>query len=208
MNVIRQKAEKLAALCIERQWIETENRCWCVYVFEKWMGILLFFSAVVVWMVLFKRYVETAAFLLSFYLLRRCMGGYHAKSATVCFFASIGLVIFVSLLLGKWLMLLPAWALVVLDCAVITYAIALEPAYPSQLNFSQAEKDANNSRKVLLLVLIFILQMLSVQYLSTKILAHSLCGVALTVITVGIQRIIMKGALKNEKNRKSRGKVS
>lgn len=190
MNVIRQKAENLTALCIERQWIETENRDWCIYVFEKWMGILLFFLAVVVWMVLSKRYVETVAFLLPFYLLRRRMGGYHAKSALACFIMSIGLVMFVSLLLGKWLMLLPTWALVLSDCAVISYAIALKPAYPAQLNFSQTEKDANNSRKILLLIFIFTLQMLSILFLSAKILANSLCGIALTVITVNIQRKI------------------
>ena len=190
--MIRQKAERLAALCCERKWIEEDAREWCVYALEKWMGLGLFFLAVVLWMLFSGLWLETTAFLAPFYLLRRRMGGCHAKSPHVCFFFSVGLVVLVSALLGRLLLALPAWLLLAMDGAAVLTLFLLSPAYPPQVNFTQEEAQANGKRKNLLLAGIFLLQLLSLPLLDGRFLACSLCGLVFSAATIIIQKNILK----------------
>lgn len=196
--MIRRSAERLTELCCERNWIEAEYREWCAYALEKWLGMLLFFAAVAAWMAASGRWVETLSFLLPFYLLRRRIGGCHAKTARACFCISMGLVVFASAFLGRWLLALPLWLLAGLDGAVLLLLLALHPAYPPQVNFTEEEKQANGRKKDLLLGEILLLQALSVVFLDGQILAHSLCGLAFAAVTVLIQKKIIKGDLENE----------
>lgn len=194
--MIRKSAERLSDVCCEHGWIDDEYWDWCVYALEKRISLLLFFSAVALWIIVSGLYVETAAFFVPFYLLRRRIGGWHAKSASACFFISIAFVIIVSSFLGAWAMFLPIWSLIAMDIAAVIFAIILRPEYPPQVNFSAQETDANYQRKNCLLLLIFVFQILSYILLDVRILAHSLCGVGLCVIAVLIQK--QKGRQRNE----------
>mgnify|MGYP000839379042 FL=1 len=169
--MIRREAERLTEICCKRNWIDEDTRAWCIYALEKWIGLSLFFTAVLVWTVLSRRYVETVAFLGPFYLIRRRMGGCHAKSACACFFISLGLVVFVSRFLGDWLMLLPFWSLLMLDCTVTVILLVLSPAYPLQVNFGEAEREANYNRKNILLIAVLLVQLASVYFVDTRILS-------------------------------------
>lgn len=113
--MIRQVADHLAEIFFERKWVDEELRDWCVYTLEKWLGVLLFFLSVTLWMLVSGRRLETPSFLVPFYLLRRRIGGYHTKKPSTCFFASMGLVVLVSTFLGTWLAALPERALFYLD---------------------------------------------------------------------------------------------
>lgn len=190
--MIRREAERLTEICCKRNWIDEDARAWCVYALEKWIGLSLFFTAVLVWILLSGRYIETVAFLGPFYLIRRRMGGCHAKSACACFFISLGLVVFVSRFLGDWLMLLPLRLLLMLDCAVTATLLLLRPAYPPQVNFGAAEKEANNKRKNILLIAVLLVQFVSVTFVDTRVLSHSLCGLTLSAATIIIQKNILK----------------
>ena len=190
--MMRQKAERLAALCCERGWIEEDAREWCVYALEKWMGLGLFFSAVILWMLVSGLWLETFAFLAPFYLLRRRMGGCHAKSPQACFFFSVGLVVLVSAFLGRLLLALPVWLLLALDGAVLTALFLLSPAYPPQVHFTAEEAQANYRRKNLLLAGIFLLQLLSPALMDRRFLACSFCGLAFSAVTIIIQKNILK----------------
>lgn len=197
---MRENAERLAELCCERNWVRAEDKAWCVYVLEKWMGILLFFTAVTVWMAVSGLWVETLGFLVPFYLLRRRIGGCHARSARACFFISMGLVIFVSAFLGRQLALLPRGPLMLLDGAVIVAGLLMSPAYPPQLGFTEEEKAANGRKKNLLLGEIFLLQLLTAAVPACRFPAFSLCGVTISLITVVIQKkILEKGESNDEK---------
>lgn len=197
--MIRREAERLTEICCKREWINEDAQAWCVYALEKWIGLSLFFAAVLVWMVLSRRYVETVAFLGPFYLIRRRMGGCHAKSAYACFFISLGLVVFVSRFFGDWLMALPLWLLLMLDCEVTAILLVLRPAYPPQVNFGETEKEANNKRKNLLLIAVLLAQLASVYFIDTRFLSHSLCGLTLSATTIMIQKNILKRSAQNEK---------
>lgn len=197
--MIRKRAERLTDICCERKWIEEERRDWCIYTFEKWLSILLFFSVVMLWMLASGLYIETVSFLAPFYLLRRRIGGCHARTQKQCFLISLAMVMLVSAFLGKWLLALPLGVLIVLNAVIVMLAFAMYPAYPPQVNFTAAEKRANNRRKNILLLVIFLIQIFSAVLSSNRILAYSICGLALTVVTVVIQKIILlKGEMQNE----------
>ena len=197
--MIRRQAERLTEICCKRNWIDENARAWCIYALEKWIGLTLFFTAVLVWMLLSGRYLETVAFLGPFYLIRRRMGGCHAKSACACFFISLGLVVFVSRFLGEWLMLLPLRLLLMLDCTVTVILLVLSPAYPPQVNFGEAEREANNKRKNILLIAVLLVQLASVYFVDTRVLSHSLCGLTLSAATIIIQKNILKRSAQDEK---------
>ncbi len=197
--MIRREAERLTEICCKRNWIDEDARAWCVYALEKWIGLSLFFTAVLVWMLLSRRYVETVAFLGPFYLIRRRMGGCHAKSTYACFFISLGLLVFVSRFLGDWLMLLPLRLLLMLDSTVTAILLVLSPAYPPQVNFGEAEKKANNKRKNILLIAVLLVQLGSVCIVDICFLSHSFCGLTLSASTVIIQKTILKRSAQDEK---------
>lgn len=189
---MRENAERLAEWCCEKNWINAEDRMWCVYVLEKWMGILLFFSSVTVWMAVSGLWGETLGFLIPFYLLRRRIGGCHAKSARACYLISMGLVILISAFLGRWLLLLPRELILLLDGAAVLAGLLLSPAYPPQVNFTEEEKAANGRKKNLLLGEFFLLQLVTTVIPGFRFPAFSFCGISVSLITVIIQKKILK----------------
>ena len=195
--MIHKGAEGMANICCNRGWIQEELRPWCIYTLEKWFGILLFFSAVLFWVILSGQYIETAAFLIPVYYLRRRMGGCHAGSAHTCFIISISSVIIVSSIIGTWLLAFPSWLIFVADALVLAIALILRPVYPPQVHFTAEEIDANYRKKNDLLISFFTLQLFSVFFVDKRVLAYSFCGIAFCVVTVIIQK--QKGRLKNEK---------
>lgn len=203
MRMLRQGAEKLAEVFCKRNWVDEALREWCAYTLEKWLGILLFFSVVTVWMLISGTYLETLFFLVPFYLLRRRMGGYHAKSQGMCFLLSVAIVIFVSAFLGEWLSALPEKLLLLLDAIAIALTLIVSPAYPPQLNFTEEEKKANLVRKNILALGIFLAQIFMDIALAPCLLSFGFCGICFVLITVFIQKNMIKGERENEENRKS-----
>ena len=194
--MMRQGAERLTEVFCKRNWVDEELRDWCIYTVEKWLGILIFFMAVTAWMLISGRYLETLYFLVPFYLLRRRIGGYHAKSQAMCFSLSIAIVILVSAFLGEWLLVLPEKLLFMLDAVAIALVLVVNPAYPLQLNFTEEEKTANLVRKNILAAEIFLVQILTDIVLDPDLISFSFCGICFVLITVLIQ--------KNNKKRRKR----
>ena len=204
--MIRKSSVWLSDVFCKRGWIDLDSYDWCVYALEKRLGLLLFISAVALWMGISGLYVESMAFLVPFYFLRRRMGGCHAKSSCVCFFISIGLVIFSSSFLGRMLLPLPISILFTLNLICVLFAMHLRPAYPPQIHFSIQEITANYIRKNYLLLLILLIQCLSLILYDKRILVYSQCGIVLCNITVLIEK--QKGRRENEKTRKTGRKSS
>lgn len=200
--MIRQASERFTKFCLRRSWIDQENKNWCIYVLEKWLGICLFFLTVILWMLMSRRYYETVSFFFPLYFLRRRMGGWHAKSSRMCFLLSIGSVVLTSRFLSDFLVYAPLWALIAMNGVAIFLSWRLHPVYPRQVNFGKEEKVANHIKKNRLLTLILCTQVFSTVFLDRRILCNSFCGVALAVVTVIIQK--MKGSYRNEEDRKNR----
>ena len=192
--MIHKGAEAIANICCNRGWVQKDLQSWCIYTLEKWLGILLFISSILLWTILSGLYLETISFLIPFYFLRRRAGGCHADSSHTCFIISISLIIIVSSIVGAWLLAFPIWILVIADVIVVAIALFLPPAYPPQVHFTEMEKDANSRKKNSLLMLYFSLQLCSVFFFGNRVLAYSLCGIAFCVVTI----IIQKQKRKNE----------
>ena len=196
--MIRKSAVWLSDVFCKRGWIELDSYDWCVYALEKRLGLLLLVVFLSLWMIISRLYIETMAFLVPLYLLRRRIGGWHAKSEVVCFSLSAGSAILSSSLLGRALSVLPPLFLLTLDAITMLFAIFLQPEYPSQLYFSEGEKAENGRIKNDLLFHLFLIQCFSLVSLDNRFLAHSFCAVFICVVSVLIQK--QKGGVKNEQN--------
>lgn len=200
--MIRKSAVALSSAICKREWIKAENFEWCVYALEKWLGLFLFAATVILWMIISGLYNESLTFLVPFYLLRRRVGGFHAKKASVCFTISLVLVIFVSSFLGSLVMQLPTWLFIALNAANVVLGIILRPVYPPQVSFTEEERAANCRRKDFLLLSLFIIQIFSLILHNIQFPAYSFCGIGMCNVTVLIQ---MKWGEQNEKNREMCG---
>lgn len=196
--MIHKQAEKLTEICFARNWIDMDQREWCIYALEKWIGIFIFFSTVLVYSLVSKRMVEVLSFLAPFYFLRRRIGGCHASTQLLCFCISVSLVVFVSAFLGEALLQIPKGLLYVLDIAVVVTAFLLSPAYPPQLHFTEHEKRANNHKKNIILILLLAAQALLVLISRPLVFSCSFCGITFAVVTVVLQK--MKGDNENEES--------
>lgn len=180
----------------QRGWIKKEQINWCVYALEKRLSLLLLLSFLTIWMIFSQLYLETMSFLVPLYLLRRRIGGWHAKNAIVCFGLSVGIVIFSSSLLGRLISELPPFVLLAIDAIMILCALCLQPEYPPQLSFTEEEKAENCRIKNRLLLFVFLMQCFSLVFFDSRVLAHSFCAVVICVVAVLLQK--QKGRDKNE----------
>lgn len=190
-------AVRLSFCFAQRDWIKKEQLNWCVYALEKRLGLLFLLSFLTIWMIISHLYLETISFLVPLYLLRRRIGGWHAKNAIVCFGLSVGIVVFSSSLLGRLISELPPFVLLTIDATMILCALCLHPEYPPQLSFTEEEKAENCRIKNHLLLFVFLIQCFSLVFFDSRILAHSFCAVIISVVAVLLQKTERKG--KNEK---------
>ena len=185
--MIHNAAARLARASCERGWIDEENCEWCIYALEKRISVLLYIAVVLLWAGIFGLLIETLSFLLPFYLIRRRIGGCHARSAGVCFTLSILLVVFVSLFVDDIAAYLPQTILILADAAAVITGLLIKPVYPPQAHFTSAEQLANNRRKNVLLCIIILAQCISLCVHDLRVFTGSFCGVLFAVFTAIIQ---------------------
>ena len=195
--MIHNAAARLARASCERSWIDEENYEWCIYALEKRISVLLYIAVVLLWADISGLLIEILSFLLPFYLIRRRIGGYHAKSAGACFTLSVLLVVFVSSSVGEITAYLPQIILIFVDASVVITGLLMKPIYPPQAHFTSAEQRANNLRKNILLYIILLMQGISLCIDDLRIFTGSFCSVLFAVFTVIIQ------ITKNKKERQS-----
>ena len=185
--MIHNAAVRLARASCERGWIDEENYEWCIYALEKRISIFLYIAVVLLWAGISGLLIETSSFLLSFYLIRRRIGGCHARSAGVCFTLSILLVVFVSLFVDDIAAYMPQTILILADAAAVITGLLIKPVYPPQAHFTFAEQLANNRRKNVLLCIIILAQCISLCVHDLRVFTGSFCGILFAVFTAIIQ---------------------
>ena len=186
-NMIHNAAARLAKASCERGWIDEENYEWCIYALEKRISVLLYIAVVLLWAGISGLLIEALSFLLPFYLIRRRIGGCHARSAGACFTLSILLVVFISLFVADISAYLPQVILILADAAAVITGLLIKPVYPPQAHFTSAEQLANNRRKNILLCTILLAQCISLCVHDLRIFTGSFCGVLFAVSTAVIQ---------------------
>ncbi len=203
--MIHALAVRLSAYFAKRGWIEKNQNNWCVYALEKRLGLLVLLSFITIWMIFSHLYLETVSFLAPLYLLRRRIGGWHAKKAMVCFGLSVGIVVIFSSFFGRLISELPPFVLLALDVLLILFALSLHPEYPPQLSFTEEEKTENYRIKNRLLLFVFLIQCFFLVCFDSRVLAHSFCAVVICVVAVLLQK--QKGRAKMNKLEKLASKA-
>lgn len=156
-----------ANMCLYRQWISKSQLEWCIYALEKWINSLSTFFFFLILSVPTGKCVQTFAFFLTFFSLRRRLGGWHAKHAWSCQMTGIILMLFVVYLLGPKLEVLDFQFIALMDVLVLLMGFIVTPIYPPQLNFTYSAVNITNEKKTLLWL--SLLRFRSLAYLSQLI---------------------------------------
>ncbi|MCD8301336.1 MAG: accessory gene regulator B family protein [Clostridiales bacterium] len=159
MRILTQKITEIA-IC--RGWIPEEQHEWCSYTIMKYLETIIFFCFISLISCLFGRWLEMFFFVAASYILRRRIGGWHARSPLRCQVLSIGISCMAVLLLG----------LLISECVPLSveYIMALvssvmllcaRPVYPAQLHFSDEIKVQNGKRKNRIVLIIILIESIS-----------------------------------------------
>ena len=181
---------------ISKQWIDTKDQNWCVYVIETKL-LASFFSCVIIALaIILNALPQTIIFTLVFYHLRRRIGGYHAPNAWICQIAS---VFFVALLIGPALEQVPLLVIILANLIVLIFALIRQPVYPPQTQFDDVVVIANNRKKNIMLLLIATIQLVC-GYFYPDVVVYSFLGVLTGLVSVYIE--LLRQRKKEEYNEK------
>lgn len=142
-------------------------------------------------------WVEALSFTAASFLLRRRMGGWHAPTPWLCQAISVASVLIAALVVGPLLETLPERVIYPLSMLLDLFAFVLRPAYPPQLHFNDKESRANSNRKNLLVGLLALIQLVSFLWLDFRIVIYSSLGLAVTVCSVLLEKIIQRERMTN-----------
>lgn len=185
--MLHKKASLLADACVNNEWIPADERDWCVYTIEKWLLLSTFFAVLFVWVLIFGHVLETVCFLVPFYMLRRRIGGFHAKNPSVCLVTSIVIIMIVTLYIGPWMAELAPWALLIICVVVDIFGFLTKPIYPVQAEFSEAETQCNLVRKNYLLAVALLVQTASIALNASMVAAHISIGTLIALLMVVLE---------------------
>lgn len=187
------KLAKIGAnMCLHRQWISKSQLEWCVYALEKWINSLSTVFFFLLLSVPTEKCVQTFAFFLTFFSLRRRLGGWHAKHAWSCQAIGILLMLFVIYLLGPKLEVLDLQFIALMDVLVLLVGFIVTPIYPPQLNFTYSAVKHNKREKNFTLVIIIAFQILSVFVSTNFVILYSALGIFVSVIALVPEKINAK----------------
>lgn len=184
-------AIRITEYAVAHQWIDSLHARWCNYAIEKWLGKLIFALLFVVAAIITDSFMELFVFICTFVLFRQRQGGWHSKHFWSCQIISIGMVLLIALIIGPCLEGLRNDFVTVASLLVVGGTFALKPAYPVQLHFSKAEKQANIKRRNHLLIGLCILQCLCFIGSFSSLIVYSFLGLAIADISVLLEHIII-----------------
>lgn len=187
--MVQTLATRLAEYAVAHQWIEASYRKWCSYAIEKWLGKLIFAALFIAVSILTNSLLRMLPFIFTFLLLRRRQGGWHANHFWSCQIISIGMVLFVEVMLGPAIEQIQNEILMISGVLLIVCTFALRPAYPTSAHFSDAEKHANLKRRNQLLIGILILACLAYAFSWFHQIAYIFLGLAIADVSVLLAHI-------------------
>lgn len=173
-----------ANMCLHRQWISKSQLDWCVYALEKWINSLSSFFFFFLLSVPTGKSVQAFVFFLTFFTLRRRLGGWHAKYAWSCQITGILLMLFVIYLIGPKLEVLDVQFLALMDALVLLVCFVVAPIYPPQLNFTYLAAKDNKRRKNFTLVIIIVIQTFSLFFSTYIVILYSALGILVSVVAL------------------------
>ena len=83
--------------------------------------------------------MESIIFVATFMAMRRCMGGWHAKSPLVCLIISAVAIIVCVFGLGTLMEKIPPVPMATMDMAILTIYFIIKPVYVAQMHFTSPQ---------------------------------------------------------------------
>lgn len=192
-------AHKITLLAIRRRWLQADQYEWCMYTLVKCTGTILFFSVVVMASLLLRRFRETIVFVLVAYLLRRRIGGYHAKTALQCQLMSFGITGFNTMIICPTIRhIVPVDLILFISLSIAVVLLVTKPTYPEQLHFTEKIKEKNNTRKNAMIGATVLFTLVS--YIAMpELLPSILTGLLVVLIGVAVEiNTLRHGGKENE----------
>lgn len=179
------KLAKIAAdICLDNDWILSEQYDWCVYAFEKRINAISMFTLLLLISVLTKKVIHTFSFVGSLVVMRRRIGGWHSKSAWSCQLISISVVFLILFIIGPQIYLLNLKFIVLCDAVILLACAIIRPKYPAQLHFTNDVVQANNKKKYIVLSLIVTIQISCCILQQYVVLIYSFLGTLVALIAL------------------------
>lgn len=182
----------IADICCERDWITQERHSWCVYAVERRINTGALCVILLVIAIVTQRLAHVFLFFGSVTTLRRRLGGWHAQDACVCQLISIVSVLVCVFVLGPCVERVST-PLILLSMSVTSFAcFIVDPVYPKQLHFTDVDSKANNKRKMIILLLMVVSQVIGV-IVGTKIIAvYCQLGMLMAFVSLVAEKHIQK----------------
>lgn len=159
--MIQKISKRITQHMQKKGWISDEDAIWSIYVLEKRLSITVYVCFVLAYSFLINKPVEVSAFVITSFLLRRRMGGWHAPSHVLCQLISILIVVVVTTLAHY--LCLNNIILRSLSVMIITILLLItKPIYPLNAEFSPEVVIANNARKNHIVLILFLVQIITV----------------------------------------------
>lgn len=185
--MIQKIASELTDYSVAHSWIDSSKAQWCRYALEKRLGAMFFTAFCLLIAAVTATWIKLFSFVAVFYLFRKRLGGWHAKTFWTCQLLSFGTVITAVVIIGPIMEYTKLPFLICADILLSVFTCLLKPAYPASAHFSQEVRAANTKRKNQLLFGLILLQFLSLKLGQVLFLIYSCLGLAIADLSVLFQ---------------------
>ncbi len=184
-------SQKISSFAIHRGWLQDDQYEWCVYVLMKHMGTALYLMIMIAVSILFRRLAQMLVFVFVTYLLRRRIGGWHAKTPLQCQIMSIAITGLSVLVFCPMISrMVPRIAVLFISLIVAGFLFVIHPEYPEQLHFTEEIKAKNTVWKNILVGIIIIFALAS-YFVAPMLLPCFLTGLLVVFAGVAVEKQVM-----------------
>lgn len=186
----------LVDYCISHDFVDKKKEAWLRYSIEKRFFTIIGMIPFLLLALLVTNLQMAMSFIISFYILRSCINGFHAKTIYGCLFVSLATELLFLLCLSPMLTLSSSIAI---NTICISLILWLAPYNDSKMHFSSSEVIALKKRiRRRLLVLASVMFIARVMMLS-NIINGLTTGIAMATFMLSLS-YIMKRRNSNEKH--------
>lgn len=185
--MIQRMASNLTKYSIKHNWVDPSRAEWCCYAIEKRIGMLLFVLACTLIAAITDTWWRLFCFVLTFYLFRARLGGWHAKYLWFCQLLSIGIVVAIVTILGPTFEKTDQRVLISVNYILIFCTFILKPVYPEAAHFTKDIKIANTKYKNRLLIGLAVIQTLCLALRRPILFTYSFLGLVIADLSVILQ---------------------
>lgn len=194
-------AKRITSKFIDYKIIKSEDREIYDYCFETTIVSIISYFTLFALSILFKEFLCSLLFIISFSIFRKICGGYHAKSYVKCSVLSLASYLFMILAIKRFCIIFSNNILILIIGLIII--LLLSPIQDDNKPFTQKQnlnfKIISKSLAAILISLFMILKSCEIQYLFINKYCFSLCyGIDLVAFSLLISKIERR--FKNAKN--------